>query len=85
VDYRDTYMSRKLIALNREYPHLLAVIGQGHMKGITSHLQRMDLDIINLKDVMRLTEKMKNGEIKIREPDEIAGNCSVSLEFEPAY
>ena len=26
VDYRDTYMSRKLMKLNREHPHLLAVI-----------------------------------------------------------
>jgi pheromone shutdown protein TraB len=68
VDYRDTYMSRKLVALNREYPHLLAVIGQGHMKGITSHLQRMDLDVINLKDCLLYTSPSPRDRQKSRMP-----------------
>jgi pheromone shutdown protein TraB len=82
VDYRDTYMSRKLIKLNREYPHLLAVIGQGHMAGIRNHLRNMDVEVIELKQVNKIAQKIENGDLRLISPEDRGVNSSLNLSFE---
>ena len=82
VDYRDTYMSRRLIKLNREFPHLLAVIGQGHMAGIRNHLKDLDVEVIELKQVNRLAQRIEKGEVKLITPEERGNNANLTLSFE---
>ncbi|HHD15467.1 MAG TPA: hypothetical protein ENK47_02040 [Euryarchaeota archaeon] len=82
VDYRDTYMSRRIRALNRDFPHLLAVVGEGHIKGISSHLDHGDLDVIHLGDVKKIADGIRTKRIRYVPPDEIKGNSSVSFTME---
>ncbi len=82
VDYRDTYMSRKLMKLNREYPHLLAVIGQGHMTGIRNHLKNMDVEVIELRQVNKIARKIENGELRLISPEDRGKNSDLRLSFE---
>lgn len=82
VDYRDSYMSKKIISLNRNHPHILAVVGQGHITGIKSILKGQDLDIIDLKEVNKIAGKLTSGEIKLIRPLDIKGNGSLRLSFD---
>jgi pheromone shutdown protein TraB len=82
VDYRDTFMSRKLMKLQSEFPHIVAVIGQGHMSGIREHLKGSTVEVIDLKMVNKIARELKEGRLKLMESSDISGNCSISLSFE---
>lgn len=83
VDYRDRYMAAKIIELSKEHMHLLAVVGEGHVTGMSKYLAPYGLDVIHLKEVKEIARKIKNGELKI-EPVEGTGgfNSSVNFHFE---
>jgi pheromone shutdown protein TraB len=65
VDYRDRYMAGKLINLSREYPHLVAVVGEGHVKGMERYLSPHDLKVIHLKEVKDIAKKIESGDLKL--------------------
>lgn len=56
VDDRDKYMAAALIQLHRKFPDVVAVIGDGHVPGITKILKRSKIrpETIRLKEVRKL-------------------------------
>ena len=54
IDKRDAYMAKAIRTLNQEYDNILAVIGDGHISGISKALIDFDLEIIRLKDVRNM-------------------------------
>ena len=55
IDERDRYMTAKLLQAIKDYPgkNLLAVVGAGHVKGMTSYLQKNSMDsLYNPNDVI---------------------------------
>ncbi len=55
IDERDRYMTAKLLQAIKDYPgkNLLAVVGAGHVKGMTSYLQKNSVDsLYNPNDVI---------------------------------
>jgi len=55
IDERDRYMAAKLLQTMKDYPgkNLLAVVGAGHVKGMTSYLQKSSVDsLYNPNDVI---------------------------------
>jgi len=59
VDDRDKYMARALIHLNKKFPDVVAVIGDGHVPGITKILRKSKIrpETIRLKEVRKLAER----------------------------
>jgi pheromone shutdown protein TraB len=51
IDDRNTYMAEKLVALRSEFSTVVAVVGDGHVPGLTRLLGSSDLEIIRLKDI----------------------------------
>jgi pheromone shutdown protein TraB len=82
VDYRDTYMATKLKQLHRMYPHVVAVVGEGHIKGMSTHLVADDIEVIHLRQVKKLAEKLESGSLRLMEPGDPEGNSKISMEFE---
>jgi len=85
VDYRDRHMAGKLIHLSREYPHLLAVVGEGHVKGMEKYLSTHGLNIIHLKDVREIARKIEAGVLKVPKQSETdpspSGGENVQVHF----
>ena len=55
IDERDRYMTAKLLQAIKDYPgkNLLAVVGAGHVKGMTSYIQKHSVDnLYNPSDVI---------------------------------
>ena len=55
IDERDRYMTAKLLQTMKEYPakNLLAVVGAGHVKGMTTYLEKYSTDSsYNANDVI---------------------------------
>jgi pheromone shutdown-related protein TraB len=57
IEERDTYMAARLWneIENNQYRHLLAVIGAGHLNGITKHLQR---DVAPAGDIIQTLDQV---------------------------
>ncbi|MEW5761250.1 MAG: TraB/GumN family protein [Candidatus Thermoplasmatota archaeon] len=51
VDERDEYMSSRLIELSKKYENIVAVIGDGHVGGVSKRLPNLDLEIVRLKEI----------------------------------
>jgi pheromone shutdown protein TraB len=60
LDERNQLMARRIDAAASRYPVVLAVIGDGHVDGITALLDRDDIKIYRLKDI-RGQEKASAG------------------------
>jgi pheromone shutdown protein TraB len=65
VDYRDRYMSMKILEISNEHQHVFAVVGQGHIPGMKKFLDRFGLEIISLKEVKEIAKKLANGDLKM--------------------
>ncbi|MGA1848359.1 MAG: TraB/GumN family protein [Thermoplasmatota archaeon] len=85
VDYRDRYMAGKLINLSGEYPHLVAVVGEGHVKGMERYLTPHGLKIIHLNEVKDIARKIEAGdlEVPVRSPADTgsSGGENVQVHF----
>jgi len=65
VDYRDRYMSKRILDISRQHEHVLAVVGQGHIKGMTAYLERYGLQVITLKEVQKIAKGLEDGSLKM--------------------
>ncbi|MFO8050679.1 MAG: TraB/GumN family protein [Thermoplasmatota archaeon] len=82
VDYRDRYMAKKILELSKEYMHILAVVGEGHISGMSKYLSPFGLDIIHLKEVKKIAEKVMNGKLRYNGHNGGKGtNTSVNFGF----
>ena len=68
VDYRDRYMSKRILEVSREHEHVIAVVGQGHISGMTAYLEPHGLQVIPLKEVQKIAKGLAEGTIKMPEP-----------------
>jgi pheromone shutdown protein TraB len=51
VDNRDLFMARQLREYSKRFSRIVAVIGDGHIMGITKELSDLDPEVIRLKDI----------------------------------
>jgi len=65
VDYRDRYMAKRLIDISNDHEHVLAVVGQGHIKGMSAYLEHRGLRIIPLKEVQEIAKDLSDGTLKM--------------------
>lgn len=88
VDYRDRYMAEKLIDISIDHQDIIAVVGEGHIPGISDHLKDHDIEVIHLNEVMDLAKKIEKGEEKVEAPFnryDVPGegtNSNVNFSFE---
>jgi len=85
VDYRDRYMATKLLEISGQHEHILAVVGQGHVKGMSVYLRDQDLQIIPLKEVQKIAKGLSDGDLKmpevVRRADTEVTNSEVQFSF----
>ena len=62
IDDRNEYMANKLIELNKKYKKIVAIVGDGHIEGLSKILERnkIEIEIIRLKDLLENAESRKN-------------------------
>ncbi|MBN1539705.1 MAG: TraB/GumN family protein [Candidatus Thermoplasmatota archaeon] len=68
VDFRDRYMSSRILEISRKHDNVLAVVGQGHIKGMMGHLEPHGLEVVPLKEVQRIAKGLEEGTIKLPSP-----------------
>ena len=54
IDRRDTHMAKAIRKLNSEYSSLVAVVGDGHIMGISKILHDLELEIIRLNELREM-------------------------------
>ncbi len=57
IDERNTFMANNLRKLEERFGEVLAVVGDGHVRGLTKELEGENLEVIRLKEVMEKKEK----------------------------
>jgi pheromone shutdown protein TraB len=73
VDNRDKHMAKKIREFDKQFSNIVAVIGDGHILGITKELEDLKPEVIRLSDIRSmkmkkpLTSKKKKGEEKTHE------------------
>lgn len=65
IDNRDAYMAANIRSLGKKYPHVLAVIGDGHVAGIAKILADERVDIIRLETIRKMLDELGNIDEKI--------------------
>ena len=67
IDSRDIYMSKNIVKLFREHncERIVAVIGEGHIDGISSLLHRLNPRIVRLRDLLQNTGNSVSFSIEI--------------------
>ena len=67
IDSRDIYMSKNIVKLFREHncKRIVAVIGEGHIDGISSLLHRLNPRIVRLRDLLQNTDNSVSFTIEI--------------------
>ncbi|RLF62536.1 MAG: hypothetical protein DRN16_01280 [Thermoplasmata archaeon] len=62
IDDRNEYMARRLIGLNEKYEKIVAIVGDGHVEGLSKILKdnKVELEVIRLKDLLENMENRKN-------------------------
>ncbi len=53
IDDRNKYMAERLLALSKEHPAILAVVGDGHVPGLVQLLTGAEVEVIRLKDLLK--------------------------------
>lgn len=53
IDDRNRYMADHLKSLAREYRNIVAIVGDGHIKGLLDSLAMPDVDVVRLKDLLK--------------------------------
>ena len=61
VDYRDAYMSKRLIEISKRFENVIAVVGEGHIHGIEKKLKNMEYEVIHLNEVLEISKEIKEG------------------------
>jgi pheromone shutdown protein TraB len=61
VDNRDVYMARQIRELNKRFTSIVAVIGDGHILGITRELEDLNPEVIRLRELRSMKVKPKRG------------------------
>ncbi|MFQ5885336.1 MAG: TraB/GumN family protein, partial [Thermoplasmata archaeon] len=51
IDDRNVYMANAIRKLSEEFDSLVAVVGDGHVDGLSQLLEDKELEIIRLKDL----------------------------------
>lgn len=84
VDYRDKYMANKILSLNREHPHILAVVGEGHVSGMAKLMKGAPMEIIHLNTVRKIAKELEEGKKSLIDYGHGTGNSimSMTLEYE---
>ena len=54
IDRRDRYMARRLVALLRDGQRVVAVVGEGHLAGLTRRLDRVSPQVVPLSRLLEL-------------------------------
>jgi pheromone shutdown protein TraB len=68
IDKRDVHMASAIRGINQKFDNIVAVIGDGHITGISKELADLELEIIRLKDVRKMVlPKTKSHSDKIHE------------------
>jgi len=75
-------MANRIVQLSMMYPHTLAVVGEGHIKGIEGLLKGHDLEVIHLKEVTSIARRIGKGELPYPRLSDPSGNCSWDISFE---
>ncbi len=57
IDERNTFMAKHIIGLEERFEHVLAVVGDGHVRGLIKELEGEDVKVIRLKEVMEPGDK----------------------------
>lgn len=71
IDKRDKHMANAIREINRENDRIVAVIGDGHITGVSKALADLDPEIIRLKEVRGMPTTKKRGKRKAAETHEI--------------
>jgi pheromone shutdown protein TraB len=74
LDDRNALMAKRIDAAASRYPVVLAVIGDGHVEGITSLLDRDDIRVYRLKDI--------RSDGQSSSPRQVLSNAEVRFHFE---
>lgn len=87
VDYRDKYMSERIVEITENFSNVIVIAGEGHIPGLTRYLGDLDIEVIHLKQVMELAEKLRSGSVKMATlpkpgKKEEKTNSSVTFTFE---
>ena len=55
IDRRDAHMSVSLVKLfqTKKYDRIIAVVGEGHIEGISARLSSLNPEIVRLKDLLQ--------------------------------
>jgi len=64
IDKRDKHMANAIRTINKEHDKIVAVIGDGHISGVSKALADLDLEIIRLNEV----RNMKMSPVKKSKP-----------------
>jgi len=67
IDRRDTYMSVSLVKLFRtkKYNRIIAVVGEGHIEGISARLSSLNPEIVRLKDLLQRKDNSVSFSIEV--------------------
>ena len=67
IDSRDIYMSKNIVKLFREYncERIVAIIGEGHVDGMSRILRRLNPRIVRLRDLLKNTDNSVSFSIEI--------------------
>ncbi len=60
IDNRDSFMAANMLNLSKKYPHVLAVIGDGHVSGIAKILADERMEIIRLETIRKMLDDRGN-------------------------
>ena len=64
IDARDDYMAKAIIAIHNNNPDVVAVIGDGHIMGITRKLKEAKIkpEVVRLRQVRELAKRVPKKE-----------------------
>lgn len=54
IDHRDDFMGGNILTLSRRYTHVLAVVGDGHIGGLSKRLAGEDPRIVRLESIRKM-------------------------------
>ena len=87
VDYRDTYMSKRLIDISKRFDNIVAVVGEGHIYGIEKNIKKLEHEVIHLNEVLEMSKQIGEGKYE-KEGSDIGGTVihnTVSFSFDVEY
>ncbi|MCK5774104.1 MAG: TraB/GumN family protein [Thermoplasmata archaeon] len=87
VDYRDTYMSKRLIDISKRFDNIVAVVGEGHIQGIEKNLKKLEYEVIHLSEVLEMSKQMSGVKVKKEKEDGVVTvkQNTVSFSFDVEY